>query len=392
MLSALLAIVAPAVAPVEVPFRIADDAIVVDVELNGRKGTLMFDTGFSGTAVVGDSLNLGQSTGTVQLRDFVGAFEAKTTKLTSLKVAGHPLPSDGLEAVQIPGGRYTESYGTHVDGILGFEGMSREVFEINFERRTFVFHPDSMDISQRKPDGERTFLLRMLPKGHNAIELSAELDDGQKLYLALDTGNAFYATTHKDVLERVGLWKPGRKPDHMGMSMVASGPVGSFYVQMPPMAIFGVPVQESVWSIIDLPSSSAEHDGTVGFGFLKNFNIIVDTKRRRVWLENFSGSVSEAPSAGVGLLAAYDPSRSRMRVVSVTPGGPAEAAGVQRGDDLLAVGGKEVVQLGWRTMDGMLRGEPGSKIEVAFSRAGNLRRVELERKVLVNLVGRQASR
>ena len=38
-------------------------------------------------------------------------------------------------------------------------------------------------------------------------------------------------------------------------------------------------VARSVWSVIDLPSSSAQHDGTIGFGFLKHFNITIDLKR-----------------------------------------------------------------------------------------------------------------
>jgi hypothetical protein len=386
-----MAAIAP-VAAVEVPFRVADDAIVVDAAVNGRKASLMFDTGFSGAVVVGSTINLGPATGTVQLRDFVGAFEAKTCKITGLLLGSHKLDTEGLEAVQEQGGHYTESYGTHCDGILGLEPMAREVFEINFERRVFVFHPPTTDISTRKPDGKRTFLLKMLPRGHGSVELTAELPDGQKMYLALDTGNAYYATTHKDVLERVGLWKEGRKPEFMGSSMVASGPVGSFAAQFPKVTIFGVPVQDSIWSIIDLPSSSADHDGTVGFGFLKHFNITIDRGRRRVWLENFAGRAVEEPLGSVGMLGTYDERRQRMRAVAVTPGGPADRAGIKNGDDLLAVGGEELVNVGWRRLEAMLKGPDGTKVEVAFSRGGELRRVELERRVLVNRLGPPASR
>lgn len=390
MLSALIAL-ATAPAVVEVPFEIADDAIVVAVEINGKPARLMFDTGFSGTVVIGDTVNLGKSTGTVQLRDFVGSFEAKTTKITSLKIGGHPIDATELEAVQVPGGRYTESYGTHVDGVLGFQPVSRGVFEINFERKVFVFHPASEDITQRNPDGKRTFLSKLIPRGQDSIEMGCEFENGEKMYLALDTGNAFYATTHKDVLERVGLWKDGRKPDFMGLSMVASGPVGSFKMEMPAMQIFGVPVEKSVWSIIDLPSSSAEHDGTVGFGFLKHMNVTIDTKRRRVWMENFTGRFADPVLGSVGIAAFHDPGRGRVRIASVTPGSPAASAGVQRGDDLLAIDGEEVVNLGWRELERRLSGEEGTKVEIAYSRAGELRRVELQRAMLINRAGKPTS-
>jgi len=391
MLSLLVALVGLPRAD-EVPFRIADDAIVVDVEINGKSASLMFDTGFSGAVVIGDTVNLGKPTGKVQLRDFVGSFEAKTTKIESLKIGGHAMAAEDLEAVQVPGGRYTESYGTHVDGILGFQPFSNGVFEINFERKVLVFHPSSVDVSQRTPDGKRTFLAKMLPRGHDSVEMSCKLENGERMYLALDTGNAFYATTHKDVLERVGLWKEGRKPEFMGLSMVASGPVGSFKLAMPAMEIFTVPVEGSVWSIIDLPSSSAEHDGTVGFGFLKNMNTILDTGRRRVWMENFTGRFSDPAQGSVGVAAFHDPSRGRVRIASVTPGSPAASAGIQRGDDLLAINGAEVVNLGWRELERLLAGEAGSKVELAYSRSGELRRVELERAVLVNRVAPPANR
>ena len=46
----------------EVPFRIGDDAIIVDVSVNGRSASLMYDTGFSGAVVIGDSLDIGKPT------------------------------------------------------------------------------------------------------------------------------------------------------------------------------------------------------------------------------------------------------------------------------------------------------------------------------------------
>src|SRR5437773_2611322 len=65
--------------------------------------------------------------------------------------------------------------------------------------------------------------------------------------------------------------------------------------------IFGVPVKGSIWDVIDLPSSSVEDDGTVGYGFLKNFNIVIDFERRYVWLENFTGKVADEPKAEPGI-------------------------------------------------------------------------------------------
>jgi hypothetical protein len=368
----------------EVPFVVGDNAIVVEAEVNGRKTGLMFDSGFSGSVKLTDRLNVGTASGVVRLRDFVGEFMAQTVPLKSLRLGGAPLNVAGQEIVQIPGESYTMAYGVHCEGILGLEPFIGRVFEINFERSVFRFLPAETDISQRKPDNKRTFLQRMLPIGTNSIELPVVTPTGQRMTLALDTGNAFYATTHKDVLTRVGLWPEGAKPKFMGVSWVASGPVESFQAVLRDLTVFGVPVESSVWSVIDLPSSSADGDGTVGFQFLRNFNITIDMARRRVWLENYTGRASVAPVGDTGVYAFYDLRSKRNRVWRVTPGSPGDEAGIKRGDDLLGIDGQELRAMSFRQLRRLMEGEAGSKVSVSVSRDGVLTRHVLERRYLVN--------
>lgn len=388
MFAALIVAALPApglTAPVEVPFRIAEDAIVVDAVVNGKKISCMFDTGFSGAFVLTDTINIGKPTGRMRLRDFVGEFEAKTVKIETLKLGEMSLPSDDMEVVQQPMAHLSLSYNTHTDGIMGLQVVRHAVVEINLEKSRFIFHPSTTDITKRQPDNQKTFLARLLPLGHNSMEMEVTAANGAKMVLALDTGNAFYATTHRDVLERCGLWEPNKTPAFMRTAMVASGPVDSWYLALNDIKIFGVPVKQSVWSIIDLPSSSAEGDGTIGFGFLKNFNVTIDLDRRRVWLENFTGKVADEPKADVGLTVGYDPQVGRVRVWRVTPNSPAERAGLRAGDAVLSIGEKDLVgDLGFHELNALLAGPKGSKVKVAASRAGNLMRVELEREFLIN--------
>lgn len=382
---ASLALQQPAGAkPVAVPFKVADDAILVDTRINGRLFSMMFDTGFSGTAVLGTQFDLGKASGRMMLRDFVGEFEARTVAVTSFQMGSLNLRTEDLEIVQKPMDHMSFSYNAHTDGILGFEIARDHVFEINFEKKQFVFHPRSFDITKRKPDNKRTFLARMLPMGVDSVEMEVLTKDGKRLVLALDTGNAFYATTHKDVLQRVGLWNADQDVNFMRTAWVASGPVDSWYKLMRDLTIYGVPVKESVWSIIDLPGSSADKDGTIGFGFLKNFNIIIDTERRRVWLENWTGEVGNPVVGDVGISAGYVPDQGRVLVWRVTPGSPADKAGLRRGDAILDIDGTDVVKQDFRTINRMLEGTVGSKVRLAVSRQGNLMRHELERKPLIN--------
>lgn len=369
---------------VEVPFRVGAEAIVLDIEVNGRKVSTMFDTGFSGTLAIQEGVNIGPASGTQRLRDFVGSFEAKTVPIKSLRLGGKDLAAPEMSAVQKPMGHMTASYNTHTDGILGFEPFRDHVLEINFARKVLVIHPSSHDVSARTPDGDRTFLTRLLPIGHDSLEMSAVTPSGKRMTLALDTGNAFFAVTHRDVLERTELWDPKAEPRFLKQAYVASGLVDNFLKRMPPMTVFGVPIGSSVWSIIALPSSTAESDGTVGFGFLKHFNTTIDFGRRRVWFERVSDKVENDAPAEVGLIARRAPRETRFTVVRIVKGGPAEQVGVREGDQLLGVDGQDLVNLADKDVEQLLEGAAGTEVRLALSRHGAPIRVAAVRQSLVN--------
>ncbi len=369
---------------VEVPFRRAENAIVVDATVNGRSVSLVFDTGFSGTVVLNDSLDIGKASGSIRMRDFVGEFEAKTVKIKSLLLGSKSIDIVGKEVIQQPLGHISSGYGVHCDGLMGLAVIKDYVTEINFEKNKFIFYPKTTDLSARTPDNKRTFLAKMLMTGESSIEMTTLASTGKKMTLALDTGNAFYATTHKDVLERVGLWESGKSPKFQRMSGVASGATASWSFRMKDVTIFGVPVKESYWDVIDAPSGSAEGDGTVGYGFLQNFNITFDYDRRRVWFENFTGKVAEDAPGDLGISAAYDDQAKRVRIFRVAPDSPAEKAGIKDDDFLLTVGGVDTGTSRFDVLRKMLEGPVDSKVVIVTSHGGILNRQEIVRKQLVN--------
>ncbi len=369
----------------ECPFKMTDHAMIVNATINGRNVSLMFDTGFGGWTVLDSSLNIGKPDGKINLQDFVGTFQADTVKIKSFKLGTQSIPVDeSSTSVMSSTGGYSESYGTHCDGIMGLQVIQNTITEINFEKGKFIFYPKSFDISKRIPDNKKTFLTNLLPAGVNAMEMRVKTEAGKSMILALDTGNSFYATTHRDVLDRVGIWPISKKPSFTTMASVASGPVESWYVRMPKLSIFGVPVQSSVWSIIDLPAGAADSDGTIGFGFLKNFNIIIDYERRRVWLENFTGKVTDDEPAATGMSVYWDVAKKNYLVVRVQENSPSAKAGIKRGDILLSIDGNECLNVGFDRMKDKLEGKSGSKVKLAMSRLGELYRVEIERVPLIN--------
>lgn len=367
----------------EVPFDVDVSCIVVPASIHGHPLRLIFDTGFSGDAVVDDSIDLGKPSGTMRLQDFVGEFPEPYYTVDSVMLGDKLIKSPGMKVVAQQGAsEFGEA--THVDGLMGYAVIKDFVTEINFQHDKFIFHPESDDISTRKPDNKTTFLLPMQPIGNRQIVLVVTTAGGKRMNMALDTGNAFYATTHRDVLERLGIWKAGQDPKYQIESGVASGTVTSWYKDMKDMTVFGVPVPDSTWDVIDLPSASSESDGTVGFQFLKNFNITIDFKRRLVWLQNFTGKVANAPEGSIGISAIYAKNLNGVVITRVAPDSPAAKAGLERGDLLLEADDNDLTDVTYRKLHDILTGPVGSKLKLSFSHAGIAQRVTLTRAALVN--------
>lgn len=382
LLAALLAL-ASQTGVVEVPFRKGENTLVVDAIVNGRKVALLFDSGYAGTVILNKSVDVGPVSGKAGVVDFVGQSSMDTVKLKSMSVGGRAIPF-GAEDEILQADSDFSTYDNPADGILGLSAIKDVTFTIDFQHSKFIFYPKGYDVSGRTSDNKTTFMEKLLPIGNRAAQMPVRTLDGKSMTMTLDTGNANFATSHPDILERVGLWHQGKDVKFAHLSGIASGAVESFSIKMPALNIFGIPTPESVWDVINLPSATAEGDGTVGYQFLKHFNITMDYPHRRVFFENWEQPITNRESGEAGLWAATYPEMKRVLVYSVTPGGPAEKAGIKRGDTILSVDGDELDRVTPVQFRKLMEGKEGSTVRVVYSHEGSLKRAELTRALLVN--------
>jgi C-terminal processing protease CtpA/Prc len=93
------------------------------------------------------------------------------------------------------------------------------------------------------------------------------------------------------------------------------------------------------------------------------------------------GTAAENGIVGVaiGLTAHTVGAPARLIVERVLPGGPAAAAGVERGDEIIAISGQAVTGKTLRDITDMIRGKVGTPITLTFARHGQNRDVTLTR-------------
>jgi hypothetical protein len=98
---------------------------------------------------------------------------------------------------------------------------------------------------------------------------------------------------------------------------------------------------------------------------------IAAAKERPEYVAGVGGSMSKGPTGPkLGVMPRYDDAETQgMGVDGIVPGGAAEAAGMKKGDIIIAIGGKPVknVQDYMKVMAGMKRGE---ELEIAVERDG----------------------
>lgn len=73
---------------------------------------------------------------------------------------------------------------------------------------------------------------------------------------------------------------------------------------------------------------------------------------------------------GVGITVQNSADKQGIEIVAVTAGGPAEAAGIQPEDRIVAIDGTSVVEMDVNSIAGLIKGEEGTFVEIGVQRAG----------------------
>jgi C-terminal processing protease CtpA/Prc len=85
----------------------------------------------------------------------------------------------------------------------------------------------------------------------------------------------------------------------------------------------------------------------------------------------------------IGALLGRDGETGAVHVRGVPEGNAADKAGIEIGDEIVFVDGRDVRDLDVVELRKLLRGEPGSKVDLTLLRGGRVVRIRVERAPLV---------
>jgi predicted aspartyl protease len=339
---------------------------VVEAKLDG-KGPFAFilDTGGHdimtpdvarqlGLKAVGSGTSGGAGEGTMTQADVrVARFEIGDAVMTDQHFFVMPLQYGTIER----GAR------TPLAGIIGLEVFERFGVRVDYRAKTLTLHPRA----GYKHVGGGVPLRMTFADDMPLVEAGFE---GQRGDFAIDTGNGGSMLVQHVWAERMGLAKRLKG----GVEMVSYGAGGASRNWASRVDRFGIAGQELRRQIARYAEdkhgsfSSRTEAGNIGSDVLAHFTLDFDYAGKQVWFEPSPGW-SPPPFDRSGVRA-YKERADAFTVVLVGERTPAALAGVQKGDDIIAIDGTPAAQLSGDEWFRKITQGLGTALKLALRRDG----------------------
>lgn len=328
--------------PVRVPIEVVSNHVYVKVCAGERELEFILDTGagqsiFDMTAARAAGVRFGThfsargaGAGTVDAASVVNGLVTLQSTHLSVPIVG------ALDLSALPARE-----GHRIDGVLGHNFIERYVVVVDYVAEELrLFDPAKFEYT-----GSGTSLPITFAAGHPVVEASVRLPSGDTIggRFIVDVGaagalsltGAFVAANQ--LRTRVGPL----------VHRVASGGVGGTMAsdvgRVAGLRLGGHELRDVVTDFYGdsagVMSGNADWVGNIGGDVLRRFTVILDYPHRRIILEPHAGSTEafEADMSGAGLMLAARP--GRYIVSDVVRNSPAAEAGLEAGDEVLAVDG-----------------------------------------------------
>ena len=318
--------------PAAVPFELfRDNRIILNGRINGVDTPMILDSGAGVTTIDRDfarqiGLKKGmsisaQGVGGVQQAELV---QDVTVEVGNLKLSGVSVAVIDLDAIG-------KAIGRPMPVILGRELFMNSVVGLDFDKQLLRLSP-AMNFAA--PSGATEVKLTRRSTLHY---LPISVDGQPPVEAALDLGNGGALSLSKEYHESV----PALAKLPYAISL--SGGVGGLHetkrVTMPTVEIGGFTFKNVPTDFGSVADGPYEGRANAGIQLFKPFHVTLDLGHDRLWLKPIGGlPVFTKDRAGMFLMLEDD----HLNVLHVTPGSPAEKAGLKKGDKLVEIGGERV--------------------------------------------------
>lgn len=344
------------------PFELHGGHIYLPGSVAGREVDFLLDSGAGATVLdsrLAEELGLAGE-GEFSALGIGGSSSFGFARVPEYSAAGAAVRNQTLAVMALDEPFYP-STGRHIGLVLGYDFLSRFVTRIDYGACTItLFDPRDWTF-----EGSGDVLEAGRAMGLLSIE--AVLEDSIPLELLLDTGAGGGLHFSPSFLEAHPGFLDGR-PSFEASVQGVGGEEKVVFFRAGALELGSFVVESGLCSSAASAPVLSSFDGIVGSDVLARFVLTLDYSRSEVVLEPsalFDAGLPESKT-GLGVMIEGD----GLEVEEVMPGSPAERAGLQPGDRLLAAAGMPLQADGLALLDSLSSLEEGFVMEMVFERSG----------------------
>jgi hypothetical protein len=308
----------------------------------------------------------------------VGEKSADTSlaKVPALSIGDLTLRDQVFYVVPLTG--LDQAEGMRVDGIVGYELIKRFIAQVEYARERLTF---TLPAAFREPAGATAIPITF---DGGTPQVEGELD-GIKGLFTIDTGSRASLSVNGPFAREHGLEAKHGAPFEAMSGWGVGGGTRSLIARARELKLGGVAISAPVIDIALGEKGALDNRylaGNVGGGVLRRFDVTFDYNRQRMYLQPNADSAKPDTydRAGMWLNGEGD----AFKVMDVVKGGPAAQAGLQTGDEVLALDGKGAKELSLPEIRTRFRtAAPGTTVKLEVRSGGEVKDLELRLRELV---------
>lgn len=361
---------------VEVPFRLADNRILINVSINGHAQLpFLLDTGGSNVLTPEAAKMLGLESGGNLPVAGVGsnAGNAHLSTVNTVRLGQVNLSNQPFLILPLP--QFLQDRGSEppIAGLLGAELLRRFPTTFNFQRKVLTFYKPG-SVPPPLPGAHKSHLF--MNSGHPFVELQV---DGAAGVFGIDTGDSgsvtLFAAFYKQHLFPIEQPTQPKQQGGLGGTQVAqltrveSVTLGTSEVKRPLVTL-----NTSSQGVF----SNGELAGNLGYQFLHRFLFTLDYEHRAGYFLEASG-LPASDSYNRSGMTLDRKETGEVYASEVNAGSPAQQAGIHVGDVIVSINNESAMTSARSSLNELLSRDAGTPVSILVLRDG------IERPITFNL-------
>ena len=274
----------------------------------------------------------------------------------------------------------SQSLGTQVNGLLGHDFFDSFVVEINYKKKWLILYEPAF--FEKKYARKKRKKGQVLPisiekrKPYVKAEVKDKDGKGTMVKLLIDSGASHAFSLYQSTHENIDV------PTTSLRSFLGVGLSGDIYGEIGRVDAIGLGQYDLQAPVVTYPDEVAikvamdlsDRNGSLGGEVLKRFNTIINYQAKEIILKpndnfnksfkyNLSGIEVSSPLPGMPI----------YEVANVRENSPAQAAGLERGDQLIGINGVHIANYSMSDIIEILQSRPGKTLRIAVIRDSDRR-------------------